>query len=340
MKKLMFLVVMASMAIHMESYAQKFQYVKWKTVPTPSKTQAVTWLKKAMQGKSIPGAAVRSSAESYSAVWGENLYAEVLSASADKFAIAEANGDEVNYGVDADGNAVKTGVLQAGVPLIIYEGKPIAKWGSNGCLNALSPGDDVADSDPEDADNTPEYKPKPRPSKKITAEEISYEVKHRKIGIPIPTYVEEEFIVRIPKPKYVYEEQQEERSSNRGCSHGNYTGCQGHSNQQYQNQSGSMEITVRNKPNVLDYINTGLNVANTWFAGVNTYRGVRMENRNVSNRSYSNTWNGGGNNGYSNGDFQGGSGNYGNYSNAGTIRGTSYGTNTGGNSGGRYSNTW
>jgi hypothetical protein len=64
-----------------------------------------------------------------------------------------------------------------------------------------------------------------------------------------------------------------------------------------QQQAQNSNIYVRNKPNVLDYINTAANVTSTVFSGINTFRGVRLEgNRNlISNSGYSNTW--GGNNG-------------------------------------------
>jgi hypothetical protein len=65
-----------------------------------------------------------------------------------------------------------------------------------------------------------------------------------------------------------------------------------------QQQAQNSNIYVRNRPNVLDYINTAANVTSTVFSGINTFRGVRLEgNRNlISNSGYSNTW-GGNNNG-------------------------------------------
>jgi hypothetical protein len=55
--------------------------------------------------------------------------------------------------------------------------------------------------------------------------------------------------------------------------------------------SGNLDVTVRNKANGWEIANTILNGGNTFFNGVNTYRGVRLENnRFVNNNGYGNGW--------------------------------------------------
>lgn len=122
----------------------KNQYVRWDVVPTnPSKAQLVAWLKSAATAKAIPGAQVRSTAEAYASVWGVDLYQEVIAAGDDQFVLGKSSGDELNFALDGSGKPVLSGILSKGVDIIGFKRKSgqlveLAKWGSNGCLNALS----------------------------------------------------------------------------------------------------------------------------------------------------------------------------------------------------------
>ncbi len=108
--------------------------------------------------------------------------------------------------------------------------------------------------------------------------------------------------------------------------------------QQASQQSGNLNVTVRNKPNALDYINTAFNGANTAFNAVNTFRGIMFEN-NPTVSNYTNVWPGNGGGGVT--GFQGfqGSNQLG-FTAPATIGGVTGFSPLGSTTIGGYSNTW
>lgn len=146
MKKLfvyfVFGAVMALSALHTkaENTEPKKPFVEWASVPKDNNMQnVVSWLKLAMQGKSIEGAVVHANAGNYRSVWG-SYYDQILSATTDRFRGGYASGTEKNFGI-ADGVAVHEKYMKQGTPIVEFRLSsgswvPIAKWGSNGCLNA------------------------------------------------------------------------------------------------------------------------------------------------------------------------------------------------------------
>lgn len=105
-----------------------------------------------------------------------------------------------------------------------------------------------------------------------------------------------------------------------------------------QPNNGNLNVTVRNKPNALDYINTAFNGANTAFNAVNTFRGIRFENNPVVS-NYTNVWPGNGGGGVT--GFQGfqGSNQLG-FTAPATIGGVTGFSPLGSTTIGGYSNTW
>ena len=154
MKKITVLLLMAALCVTINTkvVAQetKNQFVKWETVPKVDDVK-VSWFKNAVQGKSIPGAKVRSgAAAAYKTVWGEALYNKVVSAEESRFKLYKSKGGEINWAISADGTPVESGVLGEDVWVVTLDGQEIAKWGTNGCFNALSFRADVADGDDPD----------------------------------------------------------------------------------------------------------------------------------------------------------------------------------------------
>lgn len=160
-KAIMFLVILLFVSKNMESYGQetkpKYRYVLWANDNPPkeaSLTQVVTWIKAAAKGEKIPGANVRSKPHSYKDVWGETLYNSVINGSENDFTSGYADGSEKNYGVNADGDPETTGILNKGTIVFYFKSIPIVKWGTNGCLNAVSATKKAGPTpDEEDKDN-------------------------------------------------------------------------------------------------------------------------------------------------------------------------------------------
>jgi hypothetical protein len=115
-------------------------------------------------------------------------------------------------------------------------------------------------------------------------------------------------------------------------------------------------LSLRRQEITLQYVKTGLDLANTFFNGVNTYRGYRFEEQQNVSKRYIRNNNGGGYNGGGGGynpgpprnpnrypDFQGGSPANNNYAyntgynnNGGSYYGTNYGNNNGNGNGYGY----
>jgi hypothetical protein len=123
----------------------------------------------------------------------------------------------------------------------------------------------------------------------------------------------------------------------------------------YQPEGRSEHIIVEQKRDFVDYANLVLNGANTWFNGVNTYRGIRFEQQQQTvyqggrgvprGRNYDNTWpnpTNPGNGGNGGGEFYGPTNPGRGFQNTNYVSANSgLGVGSGGStSGGGYSNGW
>ncbi len=175
--------MIAALFCAVNTKAQKYnQFVKWENVITnPSVDQIASWLKKAMAGEPISGAAVRSKKENFVSVWGEDLYDQIATADKTKFFLGKSVGGEQNFAIDPNTNiTVASGTLKPETLVIGFkQGEniiPVAKWGTNGCLNPLLPGNSSTSVDETDEDVTFDNK-KTIKSKNTTTgnNEISWE---------------------------------------------------------------------------------------------------------------------------------------------------------------------
>ncbi len=112
---------------------------------------------------------VYSNAAAYQKVWSSDpgLWQEVVSAGMDQFKLGYSQGGELNYGIEAGVAIPLEDRLKPNVPVVIFTRKngqriEIAKWGTNGCLNALchylTPA--VAEKPWTDPDGDPNWRPK------------------------------------------------------------------------------------------------------------------------------------------------------------------------------------
>ena len=149
-KVLLLAVCLFGATAHMK--AQKQQYVKFTSIPEDATaSQKGSMLKKAMKGEQIPGASVRASADSYTAVFGQDTYDKVMKAK--NLIIGPAKGGEKNFAIGPNGPE-QSGTLKEGTEIIsLPDGTPVAKVGTNFCFNALLPADAIAADDGEDEDN-------------------------------------------------------------------------------------------------------------------------------------------------------------------------------------------
>lgn len=313
MKKIVLLLLaVITLASYTKAQEVKQQFVKWETVPSPSDVK-VAWLKSAMKGESIPGASVRSTAATYKAVWGDDLYNKVLNADESRFGIYRSKGGEVNWAVGANGAAVQSGTLDENVWVITLDVQEIAKWGKNGCLNAISFLTEVADGD--DPDNKkPGSKPSPNNgsmsmtngSNSITfsgnpgGPNANDALFYFKDGLKTQQASEDASAIRFMAVSSNSVANANLLSNN--CNSCGSTGYSAPPNiyaapmvyaapsiaaapqpaaNMYASNS-NMNVTVRNKANGWDIANTVLNGANTFLNGVNTYRGVRLEQPRVA----------------------------------------------------------
>ena len=121
-------------------FEAKAQFVKWTTVPAHTQV-APSWVKNALQGKNFKDAVVNSyAAAAYKKVLGEDLYNKILAGDDSRFKMGASKGGEINWGIGSDGQPTKMQLpLAAGVWVIYFDDQPVIKWGTNGCLNALTP---------------------------------------------------------------------------------------------------------------------------------------------------------------------------------------------------------
>ncbi len=162
MKKIIVLFLSVTLfTVNMKAAEPKNPFVKWITVPqSPEKTKLIAWLHQAMQGETIAGAKVYANSNSYISVWGNDLYQQILNGDTRLFSLTYSKGGETNYGVDQNKKSVATGTLPAGITTISFANTQIAKYGSNGCLNAISETEATAyDNDEIPFDNNQKRKP-------------------------------------------------------------------------------------------------------------------------------------------------------------------------------------
>lgn len=125
-------------------------YVKWSNKIAPKfgdPNQIFTALQLAARGQnsllltSYKAETVFSNVDAYQTVWTKDLWEEVSTADLSQFDLEYSSGGEINYGIIA-GKAVPLDPLAPGVPIVIFTRKSgqkvkVAKWGTNGCLNAM-----------------------------------------------------------------------------------------------------------------------------------------------------------------------------------------------------------
>lgn len=294
-------------------FEAKAQFVKWTNVPSHKKVEPI-WVKNALQGKNFEDAVVNSYASvAYKKVLGEDMYNKILSGDDSRFKMGLSRGGEINWGISSGGQPTKMQLpLAAGVWVIYFDDQPVIKWGTNGCLNALTAPPAFVD-DGEDPDGQKEEVVK-NPIKEgslklaggnsqvmynMTAAQVQSDNEKLLLGMAIR---ENHMLVDFAVAKDLINSKQCCNDNNGGMIQMStpapsmyvMAAPQPAAQMASYPTGGNLNVTVRNKANGWDIANTLLNGANTFFNGVNTYRGVRLEgNRNQN--YYSNNWNGGGN---------------------------------------------
>ncbi|MBP6858082.1 MAG: hypothetical protein KBC11_02750 [Candidatus Pacebacteria bacterium] len=289
----------------------KNQYVLWNTVVPSMENFDINWLKSSAQGiNNIPGAKVRANANSYIPVWGTDTYNKVLAADASRFKIVLSKGGEINWAVNASGQPVKSGVLPTGIPIIIIDNTPIAKWGTNGCLNALSVQRDVADDGPDPDNAPPGYIPN-KPSYASNSNVNSNTVNNNEIswnaGYGIYSQGRNDRTTDFSQDAMMFMAIQKSAGSNcNTCPSGNnnvasvsyaqpamyYTAPAAQTAPapaSYSNQN----VTVRNKANGWEIANAVANIGSFGLNAYNTIAGQKVrvvDNRVRNNNNYNNGW--------------------------------------------------
>ncbi len=151
MKKMALSLMVALLAFTFNTNAAKLQFVFWTNgAPATSDAQTITYYTTSLKVGSIAGAEIRATVTNYKEVYGEQGYQMLINAQPSDFTIGYSTGVEQNWGLE-NGKSVITGTLVAGIKIILYKGIPVAKWGSNGCLNPLTvpapPKNDPVDQD-------------------------------------------------------------------------------------------------------------------------------------------------------------------------------------------------
>ena len=325
MKKVLLFLALLLVGVGMYTEAQTTKtkpYVKWINEAPKDLTveQAVSTLKRAMKHEKITGAVTVANAEHYIAVWGQKLYDEILSAKKDRFHFGVSKGSEKNYGISLSGQATLSGILNAGVPVLMYttdEGIDIAvaKLGQTVCFNALpAASTEVALED--DPDNQPTLARKDDRKKLDGA--VTGLKEGQTININNGQSVMEFYsayslgqgdMAKIEDHTVALLKQSKEIGccgSSNGFSTASTVTFATASTPTFQTTGyaqGQQELTVRVKPNATDIINTVFNGVNTLDNTVNTFRGIRFENQPrqayYSGWGYSDWSNTGWNNGYS-----------------------------------------
>lgn len=152
-------------------------YVKWSNKIAPKfgdPNQIFTALQLAARGQnsllltSYKAETVFSNVDAYQTVWTKDLWEEVSTADLSQFDLEYSSGGEINYGIIA-GKAVPLDPLAPGVPIVVFTRKSgqkvkVAKWGTNGCLNAMCEYIRVDDALSVDPDTDPGAgRPVPKP---------------------------------------------------------------------------------------------------------------------------------------------------------------------------------
>ncbi len=204
MKKiiLLFVIILLSCAF---AQAQKSPYVRWPNgTPAVSDQQIVAWTKQALSGVAPTGAVMTADASDYINVLTPNVYNQALTG---PLVVTTANGTETNWGIDPNGIPVKAGVLAKGTKVIsLPNGVPVAKWGTNGCLNATSDDQD----DPDVAIQQP--KPQPAQQPNVYQPVLQYPVQQQPIIVnccpqqPAPAPVQSVNVNCCPQPQPVVQQ--------------------------------------------------------------------------------------------------------------------------------------
>lgn len=158
-KSVLLLLAVITLASHTKAndkFEAKAQFVKWTTVPSHTDVSPL-WVKNALQGKNFKDAVVNNFAvAAYKKVLGEDLYNKILAGDDSRFKMGRSRGGEINWGIGSNGEPVKMQLaLQKDLWVVYFDDQPIVKWGTNGCLNALSPAPAFVD-DGEDPDGQKE----------------------------------------------------------------------------------------------------------------------------------------------------------------------------------------
>lgn len=236
-----------------------------------------------------------------------------------KFALKKVKpGQKIkNYGIDNNGDAKYIGLLKVGTTYLAYDDVPYAKIGSNVCFNALKeePNEDaVFDPDNEEgteteieADLTSSQNQKQKQNQGVTVNNgkttpiiinniipgntnsggnqnsdlASFE-KGAEFGVK---YVEKGFNLNKEATTNINTNTNTNTNTDPGAGKQQATPYYqtGFVMETGQIQGGGgrdVDLTVRQKVNGLDVINTLANVTNTGLNVVNTFRGVRMEGVN------------------------------------------------------------
>lgn len=280
-------------------FETKAQFVKWTTVPGVKNVKP-SWLKNAMQGKNIEGAIVNATADAYKKVLGEDLYNKVLAGDNNRFKIELSKGGEINWAIGSKGEPIRSGILAKGVYVIYFDDQLVAKWGTNGCLNALSVAPSYTD-DGEDPDNQREVVTAPTLSGPNSNTNFNSNVFSNDVpwntGYGIYSQGRNDRTAAFSEDALMFMAIQKSAGSNcNTCPSTNATVSYQQpsmymSSQTYAQapQNSSLDMNVRQKPNALDWINTAANVANTAFNGINTFRGYRLEGSSSIRSGYYST---------------------------------------------------
>ncbi len=149
-------------------------YVKWPNAIAPKfgdATQIFSALQAAARGNNdvirtrFGAEIVYSNVDAYQSIWTPDLWNEVVSADMSQFELGKSKGGEINYGI-LNGKAIPLDPMLPNLDVVIFTRKSgqkvmIAKWGTNGCLNALC--EYLTDEPYRDPDTDPGYKRNQQP---------------------------------------------------------------------------------------------------------------------------------------------------------------------------------
>lgn len=148
---LMLIMFMSSMrTLYASPFVMAHPYVKWPNAIAPKfgdVTHIFSALQAAARGNNgvirtrFGAEIVYSNVDAYQSIWTPDLWNEVVSADMSQFELGKSKGGEINYGI-LNGKAIPLDPMFPNLDVVIFTRKNgqkvmIAKWGTNGCLNAL-----------------------------------------------------------------------------------------------------------------------------------------------------------------------------------------------------------